>query len=113
MPQLMLPRTWPGHFRRTVAGELIEFAPGQATEVRDDQYEALIENGDVGTALYPAAVDDKGRARVDQETLDTLRGGVRQDEPEDVTANETGELPEVEASGEAASTKSRRSRRKG
>jgi hypothetical protein len=72
MPLLMLPRTWPGNFRRTIDGVVLEFSPAKATEVSDADYAALIENGDVGTALYPATVDEKGRARVDQETFDTI-----------------------------------------
>lgn len=72
---VMLKANWPGNFRRTILGKpkkkgqkgeqarVIEFSPGKPVEVTDAEYEFLVANGDLGSALVDAAFDAKGRAR--------------------------------------------------
>jgi hypothetical protein len=68
MPKVMLRRNWPGNFRRSIRNEkgevlrVIEFAPGQAVEVLDDEMPSV--QADLGHALQLVTLDKKNRPRV-------------------------------------------------
>jgi hypothetical protein len=70
MPFVMLKRTWPANFRRTITTgkknkevtETLEFSPGVPVDLSSAQVEAL--RPDIGVALVPVDFDEKARPRV-------------------------------------------------
>lgn len=70
MPFVMLKRTWPGGFRRTITigkkgketKKTLEFLPGVPVDLSAAEVEAL--RSDIGVALVPVDFDAKARPRV-------------------------------------------------
>ena len=66
MPLVMLRRDWPANFRRTVTigkkSMSYEFVPGIPVELDGRTIEAM--KRDIGKALLPCEVDERGLARV-------------------------------------------------
>lgn len=66
---VMLKKSWPGNFRRTIRDSkgkerrVIEFHPGDPVDVSRQEYEFLVANGDLDSALQEVSLDGKGRAR--------------------------------------------------
>lgn len=65
---VMLKKTWPGNFRRTVRDaegqprRVLEFAPGAPVELTEEEAAAVAD--DIGPALVPVMLDEKQRPRV-------------------------------------------------
>ena len=66
MPLVMLRRDWPANFRRTVTiskkSMSYEFVPGVPVELDGRTIEAM--KRDIGKALLPCEVDERGLARI-------------------------------------------------
>lgn len=71
MPIVMLKRSWPGNFRRTITVKgrggketkrVLEFSPGVPVDLTAEEVEAMMP--DIGTALQPVELDEKARPRI-------------------------------------------------
>lgn len=72
MPFVMLSRTWPGTFRRTVTvngkKRQLAFSPGEPVQLKPAEVAEL--RADIGAALQPVEIDSKGRPRVITDEVD-------------------------------------------
>lgn len=70
MPFVMLKKTWPRNFRRTITTlkkgketkRTLEFTPGVPVELTPAEVDAL--RSDIGVSLQPVEFDEKARPRV-------------------------------------------------
>lgn len=67
MPHVMLKPGWPGTFHRTLrrpdgSSRSVEFGKGQPVELSDAEVASVLP--DLGRALVPVNLDEKGRPRV-------------------------------------------------
>jgi hypothetical protein len=77
MPYVMLQKTWPGNFRRTIttksrggkeARRTLEFIPGVPVDLTGDEVSALMP--DIGVSLLPIELDEKARPRIIEDAVD-------------------------------------------
>lgn len=92
MPLVMLKRSWPGQFHRTVRDESgqplrrLDFAPGEPLQLDELEHAACADA--IPAALVYCALDEKGRARpVDEpvelsDVVQTERDSARKRAPE-------------------------------
>jgi len=67
MPFVMLRRTWPGNFRRTIQtgkgeSKQIVFTPGEPVELTKKEIEAI--GADLGVSLLPVEIEANGKIRI-------------------------------------------------
>ena len=71
MPYVMLRKTWPGNFRRTITTKgrggkqskrTLEFTPGVPVDLTAEEAEELMP--DIGVSLQPVELDEKARPRI-------------------------------------------------
>lgn len=80
MPHVMLKRSWPGNFRRTVTEKVrgkdvsrtLEFSPGVPVDLSPAEVDLL--RSDIGLALEPVDLDFKARPRVITDDVDVAEG---------------------------------------
>lgn len=92
MPFVMLKRTWPGNFRRTITigkkgketKRVLEFSPGVPVELTPSEVDAL--RSDIGVALQPVEFDEKARPRVISDEVEVDEPAEQSIEPQPVNA---------------------------
>ena len=71
MPEVMLPRTWPNTFRRTIhpkngKSRMMVFERGVPVDLKPSEIDLL--KADIGSILQPIFRDGRGKPRVLRET---------------------------------------------
>lgn len=92
MPSVMLKKTWPANFRRTITTgkkgketkRVLEFRPGVPVELTAAEVEAV--RADIGVALQPIEFDEKARPRVISDEVDVDEPAEQSIEPQSANA---------------------------